>query len=138
MTTQKSQPIQTNAGQVPSAEVFDPEPVADRAVFAPPVDVFENDDELLLVADVPGVAKDDVEIDVEAGSLRFRARRGTGDVQGALLAGGLGDFDYERAFRLPRGLDASRVSADLASGVLRIHLPKSADVKPRRIQVASA
>jgi len=104
-----------------------------RAV-APPVDIYENEDKLVIVADMPGVAKDDVHIHFEKGQLTFGGKR-TDVASGTLLAAEYTPHDFERVFALPQGIDAERISAELDSGVLRILLPKSAALKPRRIEV---
>ena len=110
------------------------EAVSERGVIAPPVDVYENKDELLLIADMPGVAKGDVELHVENDQLRLYGKRPTSRA-GAILGSELGDYDYERTFRLPEGLDTAHVKAEMKDGVLNVHLPKAAHAKPRRIAI---
>jgi HSP20 family molecular chaperone IbpA len=99
-----------------------------RATF-PRVDVYENQDEVLLFADVPGAASDGVNVNLDKGELSIRARR-SGD--------GAGGPDYERVFRVSSGIDASKIEAELTNGVLRVRLPKVATLKPRRIQVKAS
>lgn len=106
-------------------------------VVAPPVDVFENRDEFLLVADMPGITKDELRIHLDKGQLTFEASRAE-PANGKALASEIRYSDYRRAFSVPQGIDADKVSADLQQGVLRVRLPKSAAVKPRQIQVRSA
>ena len=105
-----------------------------RPTFAPPVDVYENDEEILVVADMPGARSDSVTVKLEKDELYISAVR-EGDVQGQLLAGGRRDGEYRRTFLIPRGVDPNGISAEMTGGVLRVHLPKTADVKPRVIQV---
>jgi HSP20 family protein len=107
-----------------------------RAV-TPPVDVYENREEFLLVADMPGITRDDVRIHLDKGQLTVEARRSEPN-GGKLLAYEVRGNVYRRAFSVPQGIDADKVSAELQQGVLRVHLPKSAAVKPRQIQVQSA
>ena len=112
-----------------------PEELEDvRAVrrVAPPVDVYENDDELLLVLDVPGVSEDAFHIHLEGGKLELEA------CQPQPPEG----LDYEpvvftRSFTVPNSIDADKVAAELEMGVLKVHLPKSAAAKPRRIAVTA-
>jgi HSP20 family protein len=100
---------------------------------APLVDVYENQDELVLVADVPGISADNLELRIEKEVLTLEARRPqSGDGRDALR------FDYERRFFLPRGLDAEKVQATVAKGVVTIRLPKAETAKPRRIPVRPA
>jgi HSP20 family molecular chaperone IbpA len=105
-----------------------PEHSSERPVYAPPVDIFENKDEILIVADVPGVAADGLSINLDREKLSIDARRPEGQK---------GDkaFDYRRVFVVPRGLDAEKIDAKLESGVLRLTLPKPAALKPHQIQV---
>jgi HSP20 family protein len=105
-----------------------------RATLSPPVDVYENGDELLLYADIPGVTRDDVALHFANNHLTIEARRKAND-QGKLLAAEFGPADFVRSFSVPPGLDADKVTAEFREGVLCIHLPKSAAVKPRQIPV---
>lgn len=105
-----------------------------RETAVPPVDVYENADELLLVADVPGVTHDGIDIQLESDQLTIRARRSE-DARGAPVSAEYRPRDYLRAFAVPRGMDASKIDAQLTAGVLRLRLPKSELLKPRRIEV---
>jgi HSP20 family protein len=104
------------------------ERLSERPVYAPPVDIFENKDEILILADVPGVSREGLSINLDREELTIDARRPEGQK---------GDkaFDYRRVFVVPRGLDADKIDAKLESGVLRLTLPKPAALKPRQIQV---
>ncbi len=110
----------------------------------PRVDVFENAHEYLVVADVPGVAKDGLDVRFESGELRIEAHRAasktspTRDGQGSLLTEEYRIGDYRRAFAMPDGIDADKIEAELAHGVLRVHLPKSAAKRPRKIDVRAS
>lgn len=105
-----------------------PEKMAQRAAVAPAVDIFENKDELLIFADLPGVTKDDLSIHFEKGHLTL---------EGRLKHFGPDEepFDYRRTFVVPQGIDAEKISANLLNGVLKVTLPKPAALKPRQIQV---
>ena len=107
-----------------------------RPYVAPLVDIFENGDELLLVADVPGVSNDALAIQFEKGQLTLEARR-TDVFEGAALAAEYRPYDFRRTFVIPQGIDAAKISAELDGGVLRVHLPKAAQLKPRQIHVKS-
>jgi len=105
-----------------------PEKMAQRAAVAPAVDIFENKDELLILADLPGVAKEDLSIHFDKGQLTLEGRlREFGPDEEP--------FDYRRSFVVPQGIDAEKISANLQSGVLRVVLPKPAAIKPRQIAV---
>lgn len=109
-----------------------PEHVSTETRVAPPVDVYENDDEVLLLADVPGVEKEGLDIRLDAAQLALTARPSihpSDDGHRAII--------YERTFTLPQTIDAAKVTAELDAGVLRIRLPKSETARPRRIAVKS-
>jgi len=106
-----------------------------RAVIAPPVDIFENDDGFLIVADLPGVSADKVDIRLENGELTIHGAWSLPEPEGAALAGEYRPADYKRSFYVPDSIDVDRIAADLKDGVLSLHLPRSEAVKPRSIQV---
>ena len=110
------------------------EAIEQRPAVAPPVDIYENTDELLVIADLPGVSREDLKINLEKNLLRIEGRRR--DVgEGEALAAEYRPFDFRRSFAVPQGIDAEHIHAELAQGVLRLHLPKAAAVKPRQIHV---
>jgi HSP20 family protein len=117
-----------------------PEPRAYPArSVAPLVDVFENADEVLVVADVPGVAVDAVELRVENGVLTLEAKHPGRDSRGTpALAREYEELDRARSFRIPDGIDTARISAQAKNGTLVVHLPKVAAVKPRKIDVRAS
>jgi HSP20 family molecular chaperone IbpA len=112
----------------------------ERLAVRPRVDVFENDAEYLVVADMPGVAKDAVDVRFEDGELRLEARRTAGapGPEAHVLAEEYRTADFRRAFAMPEGVDAEKIDAELANGVLKVHLPKSAARRPRRIDVRAS
>lgn len=110
------------------------EAVQQRPAIAPAVDVYENKDELLVVADVPGVSREQMTIHLEKGKLTFEARREESK-DGGLLAAEYRPYDYRRTFLVPQGIDADKIVAELDHGVLKVHLPKAAALKPRQIQI---
>ena len=105
-----------------------------RPTMAPSVDIYENADEVLLVADLPGVEKDNIDIRLEKGELTIEAKRRKAP-EGSALASEFRTFDFRRAFLVPRGINPEGIAADMASGVLKVHLPKAAALKPRQIAV---
>ncbi len=110
------------------------EAVQQREAIAPVVDVYENVDELLLLVDVPGVSNDGIEVELDKGQLTILAKRQE-DAPGSLLAAEYRAYDYRRVFSVPQGIDPSKIDAQLSGGVLRLRLPRSESVKPRRIEV---
>jgi HSP20 family molecular chaperone IbpA len=110
------------------------EAVQQRETIAPVVDVYESVDELLLLVDVPGATNDGIEVQLDKGQLTILAKRRE-DAPGSLLAAEYRAYDYLRVFSVPQGIDPSKIDAQLSGGVLRLRLPKSESVKPRRIEV---
>jgi HSP20 family protein len=110
------------------------EAVQQREAVAPVVDVYENVDELLLLVDVPGATNDGIDVQLDKGQLTILAKRRE-DAPGSLLAAEYRACDYQRVFSVPQGIDPSKIDAQLSGGVLRLRLPKSESVKPRRIEV---
>ena len=101
---------------------------AEERWFTPAVDVYENNQEWLIQADLPGVPKEGLRLDLDKDELVIEARWPSED--GTRTAAG-----YRRIFALPAGIDPDKVSAELECGVVSIHLPKSEAVRPRRIAV---
>ena len=112
-----------------------PDPAPLRAVL-PAVDVYEDDAGITLLADMPGVTREQLELKVEGDSLLIE-----GGVR-ALTPEGLEAVyaevrvpRYRRTFALSRELDSARIDASLKDGVLTLRIPKQAHAQPRRIEV---
>ena len=110
-----------------------------RRAVAPPVDVFENADELLIVADVPGVANDGIDLRVENDTLTLNARGKSNGTPGQApaLVREYDEVDFAATFRIPAGVDATGIVAETKSGTLVVRLPKAAAAKSRKIVVRS-
>lgn len=104
------------------------------AVVAPDVDIYINDDEVLLIADLPGVDKKDLVINLEDNTLTIEGHFDHSFTE-PLLRREFESIDYRRVFTLPKGIDTEKAVAEYKLGVLQLHLPKSAAVKPRQIKV---
>lgn len=111
-----------------------PEKIQQRPAVPPAVDIYENAEELLVVADLPGVTQDRLAIRLEKGELTFEGRRAEA-AEREQSADNLPDF--RRSFVVPQGIDSEKIAAELQAGVLRIHLPKSASLKPRQIPISA-
>jgi HSP20 family protein len=112
-------------------------PAAEDATFAPPLDVSENKEEVVVVAELPGVKKEEVKISLENGVLSINGKREediiSGDARGLLREQRKGKF--ARTVRLPYEVDAAKISADLSDGLLRIVLPKAEAARAHEINV---
>ncbi|MBT2321482.1 Hsp20/alpha crystallin family protein [Variovorax paradoxus] len=109
------------------------------AALTPPVDVVEDDTGITLYADLPGVTKDKLQLQVEADTLVIDAELDLA-VPGALQSSHteVGLARFHRVFTLSKELDTEKVSAELAQGVLTLRIPKVAQAQPRRIDVKVA
>ena len=102
----------------------------------PPVDVFENDNAITLLADVPGVTRDNLQVRVDGDNLVLEATATTAGPENMELVYGEAQVPtYRRQFTLSRELDTGRIEAQLRDGVLRLTIPKAEEARPRRIQV---
>jgi HSP20 family protein len=108
-----------------------------RPVIAPAVDIYENEHEYLVLADLPGVPHDGVRIRFENGELSLDASRqdeGKDDYVGAEIVAA----DYRRMFRIPETVDSEKIDAKLQNGVLHLVLPKASKARPRQISVKAS
>lgn len=114
----------------------DAQPARSEASLMPPVDVVEDASGITLYADLPGVPKDKLNLQVEADTLTIE-----GDVTIPTPDGleasyaEVGLPRYRRVFTLSKELDAAKVSAELNQGVLKLRIPKAEHAKPRRIEI---
>lgn len=105
--------------------------------LAPPVDIYETPDGLVVMADLPGVAKDGVDVRVENGVLTLHGR--ASDVSpGDTIYREFELVNFYRQFELSDKVDQTKISADLKHGVLTLRLPKAEEAKPRRVEVKVA
>ena len=105
--------------------------------FRPNVDIVETADELVVLADVPGVGGNEVDVDFADGTLTIHGRAKPRQDEGTSYETreyGIGSF--YRTFRVSEQVDAGKITAECADGVLTLHLPKIEAVKPRKIKVA--
>ena len=113
----------------PQREAAEPVREARARQVAPLVDIYENEQELLVVADLPGVERDALRISLDPPELRILARSTGIDGQAV---------EYARVFRVDERIDPDGISAALSAGVLRIRLKKTAALRPRRIEISSS
>jgi len=109
---------------------------ASEAALVPPVDVIEDANGITLYADLPGVAKDKLNLHVEADTLTIEGELSLelpADVESTHAEVSLPR--YRRVFSLSKELDAGKVSAEFSQGVLKLRIPKAEHAQPRRIEV---
>jgi len=106
---------------------------------APAIDVFEDAGGITLLADMPGVSKERLDVKLDGDTLSVEGRvdlEGLQDMRALWAEVNVPRF--RRTFTLSRELDTSRIEANLKDGVLRLRIPKQAHAQPRRIQVTAA
>lgn len=108
--------------------------------WVPPVDIFEDGENLVLQAEIPGVRKDEVDIRIENNVLTLsgerKQEREVKDEEVHRVERAYGRFS--RSFTLPVGIDADKIRAELRDGLLTLTLPKAEEAKPKRIKVLAA
>ena len=100
----------------------------------PPVDIYETEAGLTVVADLPGVKKEDLDIQVDDGVLTIRGKV-TADSAGTALYQEYELMNFFRQFELSDEVDQEKIQANLSGGVLTLSLPKAEKAKPKKIAV---
>jgi HSP20 family protein len=104
--------------------------------FVPNIDIFEDDNNIVLLADMPGVSKDNVDIRVEDGRLSIQGKVSK-ETPGEYVLSEYSIGDYFSNFALSTTIDQSGIQASMKNGVLRVVLPKSDKLKPKKIAIMS-
>jgi len=107
-----------------------------KQALAPAVDIAESESGITLVADMPGVAKDRLTIKVEGDNLTIEGQAQVDVPENIeLLHSEVRSPYFRRSFTLSRDLDPAKIEATLKDGVLQMHIPKSEEARPKRIDV---
>jgi HSP20 family protein len=104
--------------------------------FVPVTDIFETEGALTVVLEMPGVKKDNVEVNVENGVLTIEGRINLNNYEG--LRPIYSEYNigpYRRTFRISHQIDQEKISAEMQDGVITLTLPKAEKAKPRRITI---
>jgi HSP20 family protein len=110
--------------------------VARQPHVVPAMDIFEDENGITLLADLPGVSRENLGLRADADTLVLEATASASGPQDMELIYGEAQLPaYRRQFTLSRELDASRIDAQLKDGVLRLTIPKAEEARPRRIEV---
>jgi len=112
-------------------------PGAGESYVVPPVDIYETDKGYVVMADMPGVQPDGLDIHVDHDRLTIRGRVPASE-RTSPQHREFSLHDYYRAFTLAQEIDSDKISATLRDGVLRLELPKAARALARKINVAVA
>jgi HSP20 family protein len=110
----------------------------ERVLFTPPIDIYDSAEGLMLIADLPGVTVDTLEMQVQDNRLTLLGRvPPTVPPEARLIHKEYDEGDFLRSFILSDEVDHERIHAKLNNGVLEVLLPKAAKTPPRRIEVKS-
>lgn len=108
-------------------------------IFTPPVDIYETSDDIVVLADMPGVDEKSIDITLEQNVLTIEGRLDEVSPQGFNL--GYWEYeigDYQRSFTLNDTIDRDKIEANYKNGVLKLRLPKVEPAKPRKINVKTS
>ena len=120
----------------PRESIYTRAEASERMLFKPPIDIYESEGGLVLLADLPGVAVDTLELQVQDNKLTLfgRVKKPVGE-DAELRHCEYHEGDFLRSFILSDEVDYDRITATLNNGVLKVVLPKTQKTEPRRIQV---
>jgi HSP20 family protein len=115
------------------------EATRETVLYAPDTDIYETETHVVVVADMPGVPPEDVDIGLERRVLTIHGRVRREAHEGyRRLHSEYGEGDFERVFTLSEEIDQDRIEASHRNGVLTVRLPKADAVRARRIEVRAA
>ena len=129
MATQELK-IQEKKAVQPNGETTKPD-----TYFAPHVDIFETEQEVVVLADVPGVAPEGIDLALEENILTIQAQRSPVQYLGRVILEEYETGHYLRRFTLAESIDQERIEAALVNGVLKVRLPKLGPSQPKKIAV---
>ncbi len=112
------------------------ERTVDRDIFVPLVDIYETDDELVLVAEMPGVEEKSIDVTLDNDVLTIRGKVAYDVPEDYELVYSEYEIgDYERSFTVNESIDVDKIEANYHNGVLTVRLPKAEPVKAKKIEV---
>ena len=107
--------------------------------FVPRADIYEVDDQIVVVVDVPGASNESIEVSLEKNILTVNAYVDTTEPEGYSLSFAEYEVgDYQRSFRISNEIDRENIDATVKDGVLRLYLPKAKQALTRKISVKAA
>lgn len=121
--------------EVTEAAAAAPERTRSGPTYLPPTDIYETDEAIYVVADMPGVGPDGVNVALEGGTLAITGTPAGHAPEGEALRLEYEPGGYHRAFSVSDAIDHGRIRASMRDGVLTLVLPKAAPAKSRRITV---
>ncbi|MFL7813870.1 MAG: Hsp20/alpha crystallin family protein [Anaerolineales bacterium] len=117
-------------------EKEDSERTRDRQCFVPKTDIYETEDTIILLADLPGVSQDSVDIVLDKNVLTIDAYNSSSENKDySVTYSEYVPGDYHRRFRLTREIDRDKIEAVVSDGVLELRLPKAEEAKVKKIPI---
>ena len=116
----------------------DGEPTQEGIFYSPTVDIYESEEAITLFADLPGVEKDKLDINVEDQLLTITGLVPEPEERKQRIYSEYGIGGYSRSFKLGDTIDQSKINASLKDGVLTLLLPKAERLRPRKIEIATS
>ncbi len=110
---------------------------ANENVYQPSVDILEDQDELVMMFDMPGVSGDHVDVTVEKGTLTVTGQADP-EEDGTCAYRETHIGNYRRQFSLSDDVDTDHITAEVKAGILTIRIPKAVEAKPRKIEIQYA
>jgi HSP20 family protein len=110
----------------------------DENVIVPPVDIYENENEYVIKADIPGVKKENIDITIDNNELSISGR--VADEEKSRENIKYSEFtlyNFFRSFNIGNDIDNNKVTANVCDGVLTLTLPKKEEVKPKKIEITT-
>ncbi len=119
-----------------SQEIEKVERTHDRKVFIPVVDIYETNEEIILMAEMPGVDEKSIDVTLDNDVLTIRGKATPAVPEGYELVYSEYEVgDFERSFSINESIDADKIDAQYHNGVLTVRLPKAEPVKAKKIEV---
>jgi HSP20 family molecular chaperone IbpA len=107
-----------------------------KGAIVPPVDIYEEEEQVTLFADLPGVTRDDLNLQIDKDTLQIYGKTAKGAAaDAATYYTEFPSRDFYRAFTIGEEIDREKISASMSNGVLKLVLPKAARAKPRKIEI---
>ncbi len=105
--------------------------------IVPPVDIYEDGDVVTLFADLPGVSKENLDVQVDKDTLKVHGKRAVGNGAEGVTRwyDEIPAKDFYRAFTIGEEIDREKITATMNNGVLKLTLPKTEKIKPKRIDI---
>lgn len=114
--------------------------VSSGSAWTPAVDIFDTEEAIVLKAELPGLAAEDIDIEIDDNVLTLRGERRFQETvdEGRFYRLERAYGHFQRSVTLPQGVKADEISADFENGVLSVRVPKADEVKPRKIAIAAS